>query len=158
MRAVQPPQGRPAAAPGQHAPAVKPAPRARTSSSSWLADDPGDLAPIPPRGCLSLALRARSGELCRGQNSRPGDVSRAQTRWPRQRAPVDAGAPLTTMLDLSRASKKSGARGLTPASVAAVHRCGFRYRRGPAPAGLAAGHLQCPTRTVTQLRTTPFLW
>src|SRR3954453_8636460 len=49
--------------------------------------------------------------------------------------------------------------GPPPARTATVPRCGFRYPAGPAPGWeLAAGHLQGPAMTVTQLRTTPFLW
>ena len=48
LRAVQPPQGRPAAAPDQHAPAREAAHAGRAHlHPARLADDPGDLAPVP---------------------------------------------------------------------------------------------------------------
>src|SRR4029079_6015331 len=49
--------------------------------------------------------------------------------------------------------------GLAAALGAAAPRGGFRSPAGPAPGWCsAAGYLQGPVRTVTQLRTTPFLW
>ena len=48
LRAVQPPQGRPAAAPGQHAPAREAAHAGRAHlHPARVADDPGDLEAVP---------------------------------------------------------------------------------------------------------------
>ena len=50
LRAVQPPQGRPAAAPDQHAPAHQAAHAGRAHlHPARVADDPGDLAAVPAR-------------------------------------------------------------------------------------------------------------
>src|SRR4051794_24942890 len=48
--------------------------------------------------------------------------------------------------------------GRAPARTATAPRCGFRSQRVQHRLVLAAGHLQGPVMTVTQLRTTPFLW
>ena len=167
VRAVQPPQGRPAAAPDQHAPAHEAAHAGRAHlHPARVADDPGDLAPVPacakrpsrPRP-LSLLVRT-SGEPASRLRRRgcsagaathtktrrgPGPTNRGlrlQPRWTRPPSPTF----------LNRAGGTSSGIGDGGAPV------WIPLDAGPAPAGLAAGHLQGPARTVTQLRTTPFLW
>ena len=63
LRALQPPQGRPAAAPGQHAPAHQAAHAVRAHlHPARVADDPGDLAAVPATsGVSNVARKFRVG-------------------------------------------------------------------------------------------------
>ena len=85
VRAVQPPQGRLAAAPGQHAPARQAADAVGPHlHPARVADDPGDLAAVPPAGGLTPVASARTLAGRRGRTmSWWARTTRAPGRHPR---------------------------------------------------------------------------
>ena len=91
-------------------------------------------------------------------SSRPAELRRERAPST-TKGPADDGAlRVLTCWTSGRGPLTMRPGGRAPARTATAPRCGFRSQRVQHRLVLAAGHLQGPVMTVTQLRTTPFLW
>ena len=137
VRAVQPAQGRPAAAPGRHAPQAR---SANTAGGDLhprrLADDPGGVAGSTCPGSVGLRRRTRDDE------GRPRLGRPSHTALTGKTETVDS----CCRRDQVRRSSR-GVPGWIPLTGSGTLRSECLPVRSPA-SDLAAGHLQGPAKTV----------
>ena len=173
LRALQPPQGRPAAR-ARRTCTLRRTPRTPQPADLHprrRADHPGGVACVPARsgaGCGAPSNASTARQRAKEESPAHGSCRQRPDGIPAQRHPSELhsaarGALLARRRALARPSLPAGpaylvtaAGGPAPAAVTGGGPVGFAKRIQPSD--LAAGHLQGPARTVTHVRTTSFLW